>query len=271
MIHPENICHFVPYRQEGDRIHTIHYVLETQEQVMDGFSCIATSRMHLVTEGRGVLHTSSRTYDLQKGDVFFVLPAMPYALESGEHFQYIYISFLGVRGNAFMDKLHISSSNCVFSGHTGLCPLWIHGLRVSEEMSDLRSEGILLYSFSVLGDDFFGAGEKKQDTPLLITTIRNYIESHLDDPMLSLRTISEALSYNPKYLSGAFKNAMKIGISEYIVTLRIQQACTLMNQGFTGITDIANLCGFKDPLYFSKVFRAKTGVSPREYQKERRI
>lgn len=193
-----------------------------------------------------------------------------YALESGEDFQYIYISFLGVRGNAFMDKAHISSSNCVLSGYDGLCSLWIQGLDVSEEMSDLRSEGILLYTFSVLGDKFLNEGEKNPDTPPLITSIRNYIESHLDDPALSLKTISEALAYNPKYLSGTFKSAMKIGISEYIVMLRIQQACTLTHQGFTGITDIANLCGFKDPLYFFKVFRTKMGVSPREYQKERR-
>lgn len=64
---------------------------------------------------------------------------------------------------------------------------------------------------------------------------------------------------------------MRVGISEYVATLRIQQACTLLDQGFTSVKDIAFLCGYNDPLYFSKVFKAKTGVSPREYQKERRV
>ena len=31
------------------------------------------------------------------------------------------------------------------------------------------------------------------------------------------------------------------------------------------VSDIAYLCGYMDPLYFSKVFRKKMGLSPREY------
>lgn len=268
MINPDNICHFIPYRQEGDRLNIIHYVLETHPQVNEGFKCLAMNRIHLVTQGCGKFHTSSASYDLKAGDLFFILPAMPYAIESGAQFQYTYISFLGGKGNAFIDKIHISSANCVFHGFSHLCDLWTQGLNVTDEMSDLRSEGILLYTFSLLGDVFFASLSKETDTPSLAIQMRNYIDNHLEDTTLSLKTISEALLYNPKYLSTSFKSVMKIGVSEYITTLRIQQACTLMNQGFTSIKDIASLCGFKDPLYFSKVFRRKIGMTPKEYQKD---
>lgn len=268
MVNLENICHFIPYRKYEEPLNIIHYVLEMEPQVFDGFKCIAMNRMHLVTHGKGILHTPSASYELKKGDIFFLLPAMLYGLESKENFQYSYISFLGARGNYFMDKYHINSTNCVFHGFTGLLDLWLDGLNVSEEMSAIRSEGILLYSFSVLGERILANASKDAGTPPIVVQLRNYIDNHLDDPELSLRTISNALLYNPKYLSTAFKSNMKIGISEYMTNLRIQQACTLMDQGFTSIKDIATLCGYRDPLYFSKVFRAKIGIAPKEYQKQ---
>ena len=58
------------------------------------------------------------------------------------------------------------------------------------------------------------------------------------------------------------------GITEYLNTVRIQQACALMEQGFTSIKDIALLCGYKDPLYFSRVFKKEMKVSPREHLAE---
>ena len=35
-----------------------------------------------------------------------------------------------------------------------------------------------------------------------------------------------------------------------------------------GIAEIAHLCGFREPLYFSRMFKRKFGVSPSEYQKQ---
>ena len=56
-----------------------------------------------------------------------------------------------------------------------------------------------------------------------------------------------------------------MGIAKYLNTIRIQQACMLMEQGVTSIRDLALSCGFKDPLYFSKVFKGKMKVSPKSY------
>jgi AraC-like DNA-binding protein len=38
-----------------------------------------------------------------------------------------------------------------------------------------------------------------------------------------------------------------------------------MQQGFTGVKNIAGLCGFTDPLYFSKIFKTHMGVSPTDF------
>ena len=58
---------------------------------------------------------------------------------------------------------------------------------------------------------------------------------------------------------------LHVGFSEYLRTLRIQHACMLINEGLSNIKDIVTLSGYRDPLYFSKVFKNAMMLSPKEY------
>ena len=98
--------------------------------------------------------------------------------------------------------------------------------------------------------------------------IKKYIDDNFSDADFSIDKMGSELSYNKKYISRVFKKEIRIGITEYLNTVRIQQACALMEQGFTSIKDIALLCGYKDPLYFSRVFKKEMKVSPREHLAE---
>ena len=71
--------------------------------------------------------------------------------------------------------------------------------------------------------------------------------------------------YNKKYLSDLFKARFNIPFNTYLTQLRIENAAKLIGAGFTSIKEIAQLSGFSDPLYFSKVFKKKYGISPGEY------
>ena len=42
-------------------------------------------------------------------------------------------------------------------------------------------------------------------------------------------------------------------------------AVFLMDQGVTAIKNVALLSGYKDPLYFSNVFKKAVGLTPSEY------
>ena len=60
-----------------------------------------------------------------------------------------------------------------------------------------------------------------------------------------------------------------MGVWEYLNIVRLNHAFVLMENGHTSVQTIASLCGFNDALYFSKVFKQRMGVSPREYMRER--
>lgn len=54
------------------------------------------------------------------------------------------------------------------------------------------------------------------------------------------------------------------------MNLRIEKAKTLLKNGGIQVSEVAAKVGYGDPLAFSKVFKARTGRSPREYKEEKR-
>ena len=260
-----NICRFIPAPRNNDRIAIINFVLETKPQTYNNLNSCSVYRIHLVAKGNATLHLPGRSIQIQQGDLFFCLPGFPYAIESDAGFEYMYISFLGIRTNAILDSLHIHRQHCVFHGFAQLLPLWRSSLTISQNVADLCAEGILLYSFSVLGNDLLQSATATAKSSETVQKIQQYVDEHFSNPDLSLETIGTACSYHPKYLSSLFKKHLGIGVSEYINTIRIRHAYLLMEQGFTSVKTIALLCGYKDPMYFSKVFKGHLGCAPRSY------
>ena len=260
-----NICRFIPPHNDYETIHTINFVLETQQQSYESLKSNSVYRVHYVTGGEGLFHTPGNTQSLKRGDIFFVLPAVPFAIESIKDFRYMYISYIGAKANRIMDRLKIHGQNCLFHDFEEVESFWLDSINANPALFDLRSESVLLYTFAVMGARFLEEEECEKKPAATPALIKKYIDDNFSDTELSLEKIGSALSYHKKYVSSLFKKTYHIGITEYLNLARIQHACTLMEQGFTSIRDIAQLCGFKDPLYFSRVFRGRLGMAPREY------
>ena len=160
------------------------------------------------------------------------------------------------------DESFLSRSNAlsrIYSGLDGLIPLWQESLSgASADTVDLAAESILLYSFSKI----FGAASERNG---LIGQIARITEQGFSNPALSLATVARELSYHPKYISNLFKRKMGVGYAEYLRSVRIKHAITLLDHGIESIKNVALLSGFTDPLYFSSVFKKCTGTSPTEY------
>ena len=259
-----NVCFFIPKQEPVEELFSVHFVLETSLPTICKPKLLSLYHLYLVVEGNAVLHSRTHDTPLCVGDIFFGLPAVPFSIEPSNNFKYIYISYFGKRANYLAHKLSIHEKNCVFHGFHSLIDLWKNSLAIPMEVAQLRSESLLLYTFSVLFAQY-SSNKQQSKTDDVSERVKSYIEEHFTDPQISLNSISKALAYNPKYLSSLFKSTFHVGISDYIITKRIQYAFTLMHQGISLIKNVASLCGFQDPLYFSKVFKQNTGISPRKY------
>ena len=264
----KNICHFIPLDTDHGQLDTINFVLETTPQHIGALKTEALYKMHLVSAGTGALHTLGKVTPLEAGDIFFTFPAEAYGIESKSHFEYMYISFLGSRGNKLLDTLNVHRGNAVFHGHAGLKSFWQNAIEMTTPFSNLTSEGVLLFSFASLAQT--ESEQRSLQKGQAWAQIKKHLDDHFTDHDLNLQSLGNALGYNPKYISTVFKQHIGMGVSEYLNSLRIQHGCTLISQGFTSISDISTQSGFHDPQYFSKVFKQQMGLTPGQYIKQQK-
>jgi AraC-like DNA-binding protein len=96
-----------------------------------------------------------------------------------------------------------------------------------------------------------------------------YIETRLARP-LSLRDVAHSLRLNPAYLGRIFRRALGESVGNHILRRRLCVAKNLLATSSLSIKEVAAAVGFRDPLYFSRMFRREEGHSPREYARGQR-
>lgn len=94
----------------------------------------------------------------------------------------------------------------------------------------------------------------------------SYIEENFSDETLSLNQVAGAVNVSANYFSAIFSKAMDMTFIEYVTQKRMEKAKKLLRQTEKHSGDIAMEVGYKDPHYFSFVFKKTQGCTPREYR-----
>lgn len=103
----------------------------------------------------------------------------------------------------------------------------------------------------------------KQVHPSDSNDILEYIQTHLDDPTLDYDSLQNEFNLSRSSISKLIKNATNQSLNEFITNQRIDLAdAYLKNQKNATIKQIALMCGFTDPLYFSRVYKKIRGKAP---------
>lgn len=99
-----------------------------------------------------------------------------------------------------------------------------------------------------------------------ITDAKRYIQQHYQEA-LRLEDVSSAVGFNATYFSTLFKKETGQNFVDYLTDLRIGKAKELLSGEDLSVQDVAELVGYQDLKYFSKLFKKVTGVSPSDYKK----
>ena len=155
----------------------------------------------------------------------------------------------------------------------------------------LRDEGnrLILNAFS--GAFFLFSMERGRQTPLLaaygnlvachllelkdtpsyskvVDEISNVIVNNYPDCDFELDAYLHSLPFSYDYVRKLFKKELGVTPHRYLSDMRLQVAAqylSLRDQGGRNVAEIARLCGYREPLYFSRMFKKKYGVSPSAY------
>lgn len=97
----------------------------------------------------------------------------------------------------------------------------------------------------------------------------DFIKQNYKKP-IGLNDLGNALDVTPNYISRVISKEGKKGENTFVdlvTTYRINEAKKMIQEGVT-IKDISYQVGFHSISYFSKCFKKKTGLSPKEYQEK---
>lgn len=93
-----------------------------------------------------------------------------------------------------------------------------------------------------------------------------YIEENYMRENLSLNEIADSMEVSPNYFSAMFSQEMQMTFVEYVTGKRMEKAKKLLLETDMRTSEIALAAGYKNPHYFSFVFKKTQGCTPREYR-----
>jgi len=88
-----------------------------------------------------------------------------------------------------------------------------------------------------------------------------------DCASVSLETVAEKLNVHPTYLSILFKESVGVNFKNYVLEHKIKKAMQMLAATDMPVHAISEKLGYMDPMYFSKIFKKQTGMTPGEYRR----
>lgn len=114
---------------------------------------------------------------------------------------------------------------------------------------------------------------RPQDDPSLPAGLRGllvWITRNLGQ-RITLADMATVLECSPSTVTRQFRQFLRCSPLEWVISQRIERAQHLLAAGNDTVATIARDCGFDDAGYFSRMFKARVGASPREWRLYRTI
>lgn len=100
----------------------------------------------------------------------------------------------------------------------------------------------------------------------IVKITHEYLEAHYADE-ITLEDVADQVNISPQYFSKLIKKNTGFNFTEWLSMLRIQKAKELLTNTNLTVKEVCFKVGYKDPNYFSRIFKKRIGITPSEYIK----
>lgn len=103
----------------------------------------------------------------------------------------------------------------------------------------------------------------------IVDEVIRYIDSNFADDKLSLNQLSDYMNFSPNHLSMIFSQQTGRTFIKYLTDLRMSKAKELLRYTSKRSSEISIEVGYKDPHYFSYLFKKTQGLTPTQYRSKK--
>ena len=113
---------------------------------------------------------------------------------------------------------------------------------------------------------------RQENTPTVSTYIqkemehaRHYFQEHYNED-IQIKEYAKSRSMSVSWFLRNFKEFVGQPPAQYLLTLRMNNAISLLETTDYNVTEISAIVGYDNALYFSRLFKKHKGVSPTDYR-----
>ncbi len=220
-----------------------------------------------VTSGEMDAVVNGEAHRLGAGDLALYPPetAYRYAKVGDEPVVYYWVHFTGSAAEAFLTGSGFSTAGV---WHVGLCEGMLRAMgRMFDNMSlgdrgsDVMGQSQLL---RLLAEAQLQLKRSRTDSPRVQNALRFIHQSYREDIKVEQLARLEHLSVSR--FSTLFRETTGMAPMNYVIRVRIENACELLSGTDLSVRQVAQLVGYDDPHYFSRHFRELVGVTASRYR-----
>jgi len=218
----------------------------------------------LATRGRAQLHVGSEEYRIGSGMVAYLPAGMPHTIRSDSDWACTVVRFPDQRDAREAPTAH--SGPLIFPDHDGVFAKLMN-LAADVQLED--AEGMQAISLC-LGDAIFHLFQHCRSLQRLgsneaVEQIGKLIREHFHEPDLDLAAEIEKTGYCLSHFRRIFKAVFGRPPQQQLLYVRIEYAKQLLARSRDSVRAVSLRSGFRDPYYFSRMFRQAVGCAPTEY------
>lgn len=102
----------------------------------------------------------------------------------------------------------------------------------------------------------------------IVQATKEYLEAHYAEE-ISLEDVAEQVNISPQYFSKLIKKSTGFNFIDWLSMLRVKKAKELLTNSNYTVKEVCFMVGYKDPNYFSRIFKKRMGITPSEFIKNK--
>lgn len=234
--------------------------------------------IYILTEGTRYMCIGHDVYALCAGDASMLKPGVPHRSYGEDIYSGICIEFsdktlANLISKETINKLLTCFEKPIISIGADLLPLlWEKALMCEFENGD-KKELILIIAEILKLSAIITDVEIKRSLDSDMSPIGTYLQENFLT-FTGLDELTERFRMTKSHLCHVFKKQTGMSVLQYVHRLKVQYACSLVQETDLSMREISAACGFGTVRYFDKLFKEIIGYTPmyiRQYVKKNKI